>query len=420
MRILLVTPGRVPLPVKLGGAIEDYILNLGRELSKLGVDDVAVLDTSRQCSIRSLQQEVVDGIRIIRIPKITRIPVNLGITSIITRSVKTLDELIWGISVRRFIEHQLRNGNLTWDIIHFNSPFPLVMTAKLLKESGVKIAYTEHTYFASKYAGTWLYRSLIEPKLESKVLSLSNAVIALSSSTEKALKVFDKNNVRVIPIGVDTSYFRPLTLEEKIKSMNLFSLENKEFIITFLGRIHPQKGLEVLIKSIKNIYDQGFDSFKLLIAGPISGDFSHTSGTPSLYFLKLKQTVARSGLSSRVKFLGRIPHHLRPLFLGISSVFVLPSFYETFGLVALEAMSCGVPVVATRVGALPDMIKNGVNGFLFSPGDIATLTSILIKLYTKPELTFNLGKNSRMIVEESYSWKKVAEKTYKLYMELLY
>jgi D-inositol-3-phosphate glycosyltransferase len=418
MKVLLVTPGRLPIPANLGGAIEEYILNLGRELVLLGVG-VQILDISRYSSDKSPKTEVLRGVKIIRIPKYALIPIDLKSNNILTISKKLLDEFIWGISVKKFIEVQLKTGQLPWDIVHFNSPIPLIVNSKLFKKNRIKIVYTEHIYFASKLSGTLFYRKILEPKIESMVLS-SATTIALSKNIARSLMAFRKGIVHLIPLGIDIQYFRSLTDEEKEKALNLFlPIKNKaSFIITFLGRIHHQKGVDVLVKAVKKLKDHGIDNFALLLAGPLSGDFSTRDNEPSPYALKIINLVEKYRLQQNVIFLGRITQELKVLLFGISSVFVLPSYYETFGLVALEAMAAGVPVIGTKVGALPDIIQSGFNGYLFESGNSEELFSLLMKLYNDRACLRKLSENAKESAKE-YSWKKIAEQTYNVYKKIL-
>jgi glycosyltransferase involved in cell wall biosynthesis len=418
MKVLLVTPGRLPIPANLGGAIEEYILSLGRELVLLGVD-VQILDISRSSSDRSPKTEVLQGVKIIRIPKYALIPIDLKSNNILTRSKKLLDEFIWGFSVKKFMEAHLRTGQLPWDIVHFNSPIPLIVNSKLLTKNRIKIAYTEHIYSASKPFGTWFYRKVLEPKIESMILS-SATTIALSKSIASSLMALRKSIVYLIPLGVDTRYFYPLTNEEREKAFNLLlSVKSKaSFIITYVGRIHREKGIDVLIKAIKNLKDLGVEDFILILAGPLSGDFSLANSKPSSYTLEIMKMIEEYKLQRNVIFLGGVRRDHTILLFNISSVFVLPSHHETFGLAALEAMAAGVPVVGTKVGALPDIIKNDFNGYLFETGNSEELSSILMKLYKDRECLRKLSKNAKESAKE-YSWKKIAEQTYNVYKKLL-
>jgi glycosyltransferase involved in cell wall biosynthesis len=251
------------------------------------------------------------------------------------------------------------------------------------------------------------------------VLSSSSAIIALSSKTASALATFgiSSDKIHVIALGIDERYFHTLNIE-KSKSFELLPGSNRaSFIITFLGRVHPQKGIETLIEVAKMLKEYGVTDFVILIGGPLSGDFSVNKDTPSPYALKLMKYVKEERLEHHVIFLGRLTQEQKMALLNTSSVFVLPSYYETFGLVALEAMASGVPVIGSKVGALCDIIRNGYNGYLFKPGSSEELFSILISLYRNKEHLKELGKKARETARK-YLWSNIAKRTYELYKKL--
>jgi D-inositol-3-phosphate glycosyltransferase len=422
LKVLIITPGRLPLPAKLGGAIEEYILNLGKELTALGVD-VTILDilSNSQDSDSTHKFERISNLKIVRIrePKIPFILSGLKHPTII-KGKRLVDDFLWGLAVKEFLSFHIRSKReLPWSIIHFNSPIPLAICSRLLKKTNIHIVYTEHTYFASERAGTVFYRKILEPKIMKTVLSSSTAIIALSSKTASALATFGISNdkIHVIALGIDERYFHTLNIE-KSKSFELLPGSNRaSFIITFLGRVHPQKGIETLIEVAKMLKEHGVTDFMILIGGPLSGDFSVNKDTPSPYTLKLMKYVKKERLEHHVIFLGRLTQEQKMALLNTSSVFVLPSYYETFGLVALEAMASGVPVIGSKVGALCDIIRNGYNGYLFKPGSSEELFSILISLYRNKEHLKELGKNARETARK-YLWSNIAKRTYELYKKL--
>jgi glycosyltransferase involved in cell wall biosynthesis len=420
-KVLIITPGRLPLPAKLGGAIEEYMLKLSKELTALGVD-VTILDilSNSQDSDSAYKFERISNIKIVRIrkPKIPFLLSGLKHPTII-KGGRLLDEFLWGLAVKKFLSLHIRNEREPpWSIIHFNSPIPLAISSRLLKKTNIHIVYTEHTYFASERAGTFFFRKILEPKIMKSVLSSSSAIIALSSKTASALATFGINNdkIHVIALGIDEQYFH-LNIE-KSKAIELLPGSNRaSFIITFLGRVHPQKGIETLIEAAKMLKEHGVTDFVVLIGGPLSGDFSVNRDVPSPYALRLIKHVKKERLEHHVIFLGRLTQEQKMALLNTSSVLVLPSYYETFGLVALEAMASGVPVIGSKVGALCDIIRSGYNGYLFKPGSSEELFSILLFLYRNKEHLKELRKNARETARK-YLWSNIAKRTYELYKKL--
>jgi len=124
-------------------------------------------------------------------------------------------------------------------------------------------------------------------------------------------------------------------------------------------------------------------------------------------------------ISERVKFTGFVHKSEKVLYYKSADVLVLPSLYEVFGIVNLEAMACNVPIVASKIGGIPDVVKDGENGLLVPPRDSEALADAIIYLLKNKDIRERMGENGRKLVEEKYTWKKVAEETDKLYLSLM-
>src|SRR5439155_16616195 len=160
----------------------------------------------------------------------------------------------------------------------------------------------------------------------------------------------EPHKVTVIPLGVDLERFRPMDQEAARAELGL----KDERIILFVGRIEPLKGVDILINAAA-ILDSDVDCSVLIVGG----DESSASRIEEL------QGLARDlGIDHRVAFVGAVDHDSLPLFYNAADICVVPSHYESFGLVAVEAMACGVPVIASRVGGLMGTVKDGETGYL--------------------------------------------------------
>jgi glycosyltransferase involved in cell wall biosynthesis len=147
---------------------------------------------------------------------------------------------------------------------------------------------------------------------------------------------------------------------------------------------------------------------KLLVAGggPIRSELEY-----------LSQTL---GIRKNVEFLGRIEHSRIPEIYARADVFVLPSISESFPNTLMEAMGMQLPIVATKVGAVPEIIEDSKEALLVSPGDEIALANGIERLLTNDELAKNLAKNARELVTTKYSWESVAKKTLDVYEKILH
>jgi D-inositol-3-phosphate glycosyltransferase len=200
--------------------------------------------------------------------------------------------------------------------------------------------------------------------------------------------------IRIIPCGVNLGLFQPIDKERARRRLNL----NGEDVILFVGRIVPIKGLDSLLMAMSNL--DGQKPVKLLVVG---GD--EQSSTP---MENLKRLVRELRISERVTFFGFVDHEELPWFYSAADVCVMPSFHESFGLVALESLACGTPVVATNVGAMESVIQSGHTGYVVPNNSPVHLAEKIAQFLQR-------GTGSRKPVETirasvlRFSWSRVAE-----------
>ena len=155
----------------------------------------------------------------------------------------------------------------------------------------------------------------------------------------------------VVPCGVNLDRFQPA---DKIDNRRRLNLDEKACIMLYVGRFVPIKGLNRLIDTMACLQDRL--SFRLILVG---GD-----GAESPAYGELLSKIERMGLQDSVIFAGRIDQRVLPLYYNAADVLILPSYHESFGIVAMEALACGTPVIATPVGAMPAVLEDGINGLI--------------------------------------------------------
>ena len=202
------------------------------------------------------------------------------------------------------------------------------------------------------------------------------------------------HKVRVIPAGVDLGMFKPI---DRNVARNDLGIDNKK-VILYVGRIEPIKGLGNLLEAVALLEDQ--DDTVLLIVGGKPGVDSELE--------RLKSQARDLGLADKVVFTGAVPQGRLPAYYSAADVFVLPSYMESFGLAALEAMACGTPVVASRVGGLSTFIRNGETGYLIPWRCPEPFAQRLDMVLANPALRDTLGAAARAKALEM-SWHGVAD-----------
>jgi D-inositol-3-phosphate glycosyltransferase len=206
--------------------------------------------------------------------------------------------------------------------------------------------------------------------------------------------------IQILGCGVDLEKFRPLpSCEDEMAAVE----QVRAVRILYAGRFDPMKGLSELLQAFKRVHEHSPGTQLVLIGG---------EGPNSSFRQGLAEKVAEFGIGEHVHFPGRIQHDQMAAQYNATDIVVVPSRYESFGLVTLEALACGTPVAATRVGIAADVIEQGVNGFLAEPGDPESLAAALRGTLGLAEKRERQRIRSRVL---NYGWENVATRLIDVY-----
>lgn len=211
-----------------------------------------------------------------------------------------------------------------------------------------------------------------------------------------------RDKIEIIPNGVRPESFRISRPDPSVRERYA---PNGEKIIFYVGRLVKEKGVQDLLSAIPEIREQ-VPNVKVVIAG--TGPHEE----------ELQRQTAIGGLEPYVSFTGYIDDYTRNQLYHWASAAVFPSHYEPFGIVALEAMATGTPVVAGDAGGFRETINNGTNGLKATPGNPASIAEQVCLLLTNPDLHNSLVKNSLEEIQTKYSWNSIARKTIELYRSI--
>ena len=212
----------------------------------------------------------------------------------------------------------------------------------------------------------------------------------------------DRSRIELVPCGVDLSRFRPLGRAAARSELGL----NGHKIMLCVGRIEALKGVDLLIHTAAQM--ESGDDVQVLVVG--AGDDGGREVT------RLKHMAAELDIGDSVEFVGRVPQEKLAWYYSAADVCVVPSYYESFGMAALESMACGTPVVAARVGGLPTIIQHGRTGYLKSWRCPEAFANSLEMLMANRSLRDSMGKAARRRAE-SLSWDGIAQRLLALYQE---
>lgn len=253
---------------------------------------------------------------------------------------------------------------------------------------------------------------------EELILKRANAIIA--STPQEVKNILDLynvtgENIELIRTGVDERLFRPITEEIAIKETGL----NFKNIVLFVGRITKAKGLRILVKAIARVKNKFNEEMKLIVIGGDVSGVMH-SEEESREKKRLKRLIKKLNLEEDVIFLGPVKRERLPYFYSIADVCVVPSLYESFGLVAVEAMSCGTPVIASKVGGLAHTVRDGYSGLHFLPGRSDHLAKAILKLITDSQRMEEIGVNARLRTAREFGLERTVKQIKSLYELLLF
>ena len=253
-------------------------------------------------------------------------------------------------------------------------------------------------------------------EVEKQIMSTADCLIAPSPwEMEQMIQQnhAPSSKVQVIPCGVDLTLFKPIPA---LRAKKILGLSEREFIL-FVGRIDAIKGIDVLIKAVDHLSRnplKGKQELGLIIIG---GELDEDHQAESQEMRRLREMVSQMRLQEKVAFWGAQRQDLLPYFYSAAKALVLPSRYESFGMVALEAMACGTPVIASKVGGLQYTVENGKTGFLIPEGDWQSLADRIQEVIENPSLAKRLIQAGLSKVKR-FNWPTVTRKIISIYDSL--
>jgi glycosyltransferase involved in cell wall biosynthesis len=288
------------------------------------------------------------------------------------------------------------------DVVHINFAWfgPLAIFKKLTFKT--PFIYTLHGL-----PQPWLEPSLahkiaytIEHCLLHFVASQSSISVTISNYVRDTLKKKYGINSQVIYHGIEPDRFKP---KNKTQNKRKLGYRETDFIILYVGKLHPYKDPLTLIKAISVALEKNANLHLAMI------------GDGELY-TEVEKEISKPNLSNHIKLFRHVGNQTLEMLYDAADVLVLPSVNEAFGMVLLEAMASGLPVIASDSGACPEVIGNV--GVLFNQGDYIDLAEKIIALSFDKGLSRKLAKAGLERVEENFSWKDKINQYYKLYEKI--
>jgi glycosyltransferase involved in cell wall biosynthesis len=325
------------------------------------------------------------------------------------------------VNIHRYAtQFRVASANFSWGLIrgpqkvkvevahaHYNMPYADYSALLYARRMEVPLVVTYHAD-APETGGSLVrnqLQSFYNRHLLPRVLEEAKVIITTSESYVEESHHLDRyrEKIRVIPNGIHPGEFQTTLTPGECRIQ--LGLPEDRVIILFFGNLVPYKGPEVLLKAFKRVCEDYDDLLLLYVGrGPLQSELEELS----------------QELKVEVEFAGYVTDEDKARYYQAADIFSLPSvnLAEAFGIVNLEAMASGLPIVASRLGGIPDIVREGLNGLLFEPGNVEELARALRYLVENQEERERMGRAGRKMAE-AYRWEEIARRTEEVYQELL-
>ncbi|MDO8530125.1 MAG: glycosyltransferase [bacterium] len=270
-----------------------------------------------------------------------------------------------------------------------------------------------------KYSFTSAVKDIFDRRfsIEKDIIKSASAIISLAESEKEGLKTYynaEAQKVHVIAGGVDHNIFFPIEKKEARKEINF---RDEDVILLFVGRLEWRKGVGTLLYAAELAKKEIPNLKVIIIGGKIHGRQKNIDDFNE--YQRLWEIVKEKKLEKNIHFAGSIDHNRLPLFYSAADIFIIPSYYEPFGLVILESMACKTPVIGSRVDGITATIQDNVTGLLFNPRDAKDLSEKILLMQKNGDLRKTMAENAYQKIMANYSWKSITQKIIDEYSKLI-
>jgi len=384
------------------GGMNVYVRELSRQLGRMGIH-VDVFTRSQDDHVPHILHELGYGNRVVHVPAGPEHPVPKD------ELATYIPEFVDGIKA-----FACEKG-IYYDIIHSHYWMSGLAAASLSDLwAGAPIVHMFHTLGEMKNR---IARSDEEREGayrvqgEKQALGRANRIVVSTLAELTQLRFLykaDPNKMVVIPPGVNVSRFYPIPSDE---AKMYVGLKPQDRMVLFVGRIEPLKGVDTLIEAMSCLQLKEKKPVHLAIIG---GDPAASPEEMTVEMARLQTMCDALGVDQSVVFLGKRDQDKLPYYYSAAEVVVMPSHYESFGMVALEAMACGTPVIASEVGGLAYLVRDGETGFTIPAEEPETLCEKLSWLLNDSELHQTMSQRAVEYAQD-YAWEKIAKQIVEVY-----
>jgi D-inositol-3-phosphate glycosyltransferase len=406
LRVAMLSVHTCPLAAPGGkktGGMNVYVRELGVELGRRGIYVDIFTRSQDPCIPHVNESDLGSKTRVIHIPAGPESPLPTS------EIYPHLPEFVEG--VKRFASQE----RIQYDLIHSHYWLSGCVAVQLKQAWGIPVLQMFHTLGRMKNRiaqSSGQLETDLRVNTEQQLMHEVDYLVAATPAERMQLMwLYDApmRRIKVIPPGVDINHFRPVPPSE---ARQIIGMPANEKMLLFVGRIEPLKGVDTLMQAIALLYEQVPDRTHNLYLAIIGGDVRRQDAEMA-HLHDLREEL---GLREVVAFLGARSQDTLHYYYSAAEAVIMPSHYESFGMVALEAMACGTPVVASEVGGLAYLVQDGVTGFHVpdrDPGELAAK----IRLLLENECLRQEMADTAVRYAQQYSWHCIAAQIHNLYAD---
>ncbi|MBW4488293.1 MAG: glycosyltransferase family 1 protein [Trichocoleus desertorum ATA4-8-CV12] len=316
--------------------------------------------------------------------------------------------------VQKFLDFQQESG-IEYPVVHTNYWLSSWVGMELKKRKKIQQVHTYHSLGAVKYKSISTIPLIASTRLatEKACLETAERIVATSPQEREHMRshVSTRGNIDIIPCGTDIHRFGSIS---QLEARQKLGIDPDSKVVFYVGRFDPRKGIETVVRAVGRSQLRGQADLKLVIGGG-----SRPGQSDGRERDRIEGIVNELGLSEITTFPGRLGDETLPTYYAAADVCVVPSHYEPFGLVAIEAMASGTPVIASDVGGLQFTVVPEETGLLAPPQDDAAFAEAIDRILSDATWRNQLGVAARHRVETYFSWEGVASQLSELYQKLM-
>ena len=314
--------------------------------------------------------------------------------------------------VKQLRQFQQDNG-VEYSLIHTNYWLSAWVGIQLKKTQPLKHIHTYHSLGAVKYARTNNLSNLARTRLAIEKICLETADLTIATCPQQRdyLRelVSPKGNIEIIPCGTDLNTFGSVA---RAVARQELDIKPNVFQILYVGRFDYRQGIGTLLQAVSKSSLHALGEIELTLV-------SNSHANNQLDRKHIEQLIWKLGIDNITTIVESNSREAIANYYAAANVCVVPSYYSSSGMVAIEAMASGTPVIASNVGDLKYVVAPEQTGLLFAPGNAATLTKAIARMMNEPEWCAKLGRSARERVEELFTWDDVAQQLGEFYIEFI-